>query len=221
MGKLIEIEAIKDLLFDGMSIMVGGFLGCGTPEKLINKVMDLNIKDITLICNDTATIDKGVGKLIAGKRVKKLYTTHIGLNPETGKQMNEGTLEVVLIPQGTLIEQIRAGGYGLGGILVATGLGTLVAEGKEIIEVDGKEFLLEKPIRADLSLIRGSLTDYVGNTIYRGTTNNFNQMMATAADTVIVEAEKLVPVGSLTKESILTPSIFVDYIVRGGDAYVY
>jgi acetate CoA/acetoacetate CoA-transferase alpha subunit len=221
MKKVVDIESVKDIFFDGMSIMVGGFMGCGTPEKLINMIIDLDIKDITLICNDTATVDRGVGKLIVQKRIKKLYTSHIGLNPETGKQMHDGTLEVILVPQGTLVEQIRAGGFGLGGILVPTGIGTIVAEGKDIITVDGKEFLLEKPLKADISLIRGSVCDFAGNTIYRGTTNNFNQMMATAGETVIVEAEKLVPIGSLIKESILTPSIFVDYIVRGGDEYVY
>lgn len=221
MKKVVDIENLKSIFFDGMTIMVGGFMGCGTPEKLINMIIDLGIKDITLICNDSATVDRGVGKLIVKKRIKKLYTSHIGLNPETGKQMIEGTLEVVLVPQGTLIEQIRAAGYGLGGILVATGLGTIVAEGKEIIKVDGKEFLLEKPLKADVSLIRGSVTDHAGNTIYNGTTNNFNQMMATAGEVVIVEAEKLVPIGTLVKESILTPSIFVDYIIRGGDDYVY
>ncbi len=221
MKKVVEIESLKNVFFDGMTIMVGGFMGCGTPEKLIDLLLELNIKDITLICNDTATVDRGVGKLIVAKRVKKLYTSHIGLNPETGKQMNEGTLEVILVPQGTLVEQIRAAGYGLGGVLIPTGVGTMVAEGKKVVEVKNKEFLLEEPLIADVALIRGSVTDHAGNTIYKGTTNNFNQMMATAGQIVIVEAEKLVPVGTLAKESILTQSIFVDYVVRGGDKNVY
>jgi len=221
MSKVVEKEKIKACFFDGMTLMVGGFMGCGAPEGLIDLILDLGIKDITLISTDTAMVNRGVGRLIVEKRIKKLYASHIGLNPETGKQMNEGTLEVELVPQGTLVEQIRAGGFGLGGVLTPTGLGTIIAEGKKIIEVDGKEFLLEKPLKADVSLIRGSVTDCYGNTIYRGTSNNFNQMMATAGEIVIVETEKLVPTGFLTKESITTPSIFVDYVVRGGVDCVY
>lgn len=221
MRKVVEKEEVRHCFFDGMSMMVGGFMGCGTPEGLIDYVLELGIKDITLICTDTATVDRGTGRLIVAKRVKKLYASHIGLNPETGKQMHDGAIEVELVPQGTLVERIRAGGFGLGGILTPTGLGTIVEEGKEIIEVDGKRFLLEKPLKADVSLIRGSLTDCYGNTMYRGTSNNFNQMMATAGETVIVETEKLVPAGSLTKESITTPSIFVDYVLRGGGDYAY
>ncbi len=209
------------MFFDGMTLMVGGFMSCGTPEGLIDYILELGIKDITLICTDTATPEHGTGRLIVAKRVKKLYASHIGLNPETGKQMNEGTLEVELVPQGTLAERIRSGGFGLGGVLTPTGLGTMVAEGKEIITVDGKDYLLEKPLKADVSLIRGSVSDCYGNVTYRGTSNNFNQVMATAAETVIVETEKLVPAGTLNKESIATPSIFVDYILRGGDRYVY
>ncbi|WP_105619748.1 CoA transferase subunit A [Vallitalea okinawensis] len=221
MRKVVTKEQIRGCFFNGMTIMVGGFMGCGTPEGLIDLIIELDIKDITLIATDTATIDRGVGRLIVGKRVKKLYASHIGLNPETGRQMNKGSLEVELVPQGTLVERIRAGGFGLGGVLTPTGLGTIIEEGKEIIEVDGQKFLLEKPLKADVSLIRGSLTDCYGNTIYRGTSNNFNQMMATAGETVIVETEKLVPAGSLNKESITTPSIFVDYVIRGGGDYVY
>lgn len=221
MRKVVNSEKIRHCFFDGMTLMVGGFMGCGTPETLIDMVLDMGIKDITLICTDTATIHRGVGRLIVEKRIKKLFASHIGLNPETGKQMNEGTLDVELVPQGTLVERIRAGGFGLGGVLTPTGLGTIVAEGKSIIEVDGQEYLLEKPLKADVSLIRGSLTDCYGNTTYRGTSNNFNQMMATAGETVIVETEKLVPAGALNKESIATPSIFVDYIIRGGGDNVY
>lgn len=221
MRKVVGIDQIKHCFFDGMTIMVGGFMGCGTPEKLIDLILDLEIKDITLICTDTATIDRGTGRLIVANRVKKLYASHIGLNPETGRQMNDGSLLVELVPQGTLVERIRCGGYGLGGVLTPTGIGTIVAEGKKIITVDDKEFLLETPLKADVSLLRGSLTDCYGNTIYRGTSNNFNQMMATASETVIVETEKLVPAGSIPKESISTQSIFVDYIIRGGGDNVY
>lgn len=221
MRKVVTKDEIKSYFFNGMTLMVGGFMGCGTPEGLIDLVLELGIHDITLIVTDTATVDRGVGRLIVNKRIKKLYASHIGLNPETGRQMNEGSLDVVLVPQGTLAEKIRAGGFGLGGILTPTGLGTMVEEGKEIIEVDGKKYLLEKPLKADISLIRGSMTDCYGNTTYRGTSNNFNQVMATAGEVVIVETEKLVPAGSLVKESILTPSIFVDYIIKGGGSNVY
>lgn len=216
MRKVVGLEDIKDCFYDGMTLMVGGFMGCGAPENLIDYILDLGIKDITLISTDTATIELGVGKLIMEKRVKKLFASHIGLNPETGRQMNEGTLEVELVPQGTLAERIRAGGAGLGGILTPTGLGTIVQDGKEIIEVDGNRYILEKKLEADVSLIRGSITDVYGNTTYRGTTNNFNQVMATAGKTVIVETEKLVHSGCISQESINTPSIYVDYIVRGG-----
>lgn len=221
MRKVVTKDQIKDCFFDGMTLMVGGFMSCGTPEGLIDLILELGIKDITLICSDTATTETGSGRLIAANRVKKLYASHIGLNPETGRQMNEGIIEVELVPQGTLAERIRSGGFGLGGVLTPTGIGTSVEEGKQIIEVQGKKYILETPLKADVSLIRGSETDCYGNTIYRGTSQNFNTVMATAAETVIVETEKLVPVGTLNKESIATPSIFVDYILRGGGDYVY
>ena len=221
MRKVVTYEAVKQLFFDGMTLMSGGFMSCGTPEGLVDLILELGIKDITLIATDTATPDRGVGRLIVAKRVKKLYASHIGLNPETGKQMHDGSLQVELVPQGTLAERIRSGGFGLGGVLTPTGLGTVVEEGKQIIEIDGKKFILEKPLRADVSIIRGSVTDTYGNITYKGTTNNFNQVMATAADVVIVETEKLVPAGSLVKESIHTQSIFVDYVIKGGGNDVY
>ena len=222
MKKVVDLDTIRDCFFDGMTLMVGGFMGCGAPETLIDYILDLGIKDITLISTDTATVDKGVGKLIVAKRVKKLFASHIGLNPETGNQMNEGTMEVELVPQGTLVERIRSGGAGLGGVLTPTGIGTIVEEGKQVLEIDGKKYILEKILLADVSLIRGSVTDVYGNTVYRGTTNNFNQVMATAGKTVIVETEKLVHGGTLSPESISTPSIYVDYIIRGGNRkYVY
>ena len=221
MKKVVTFDAIKDYFFDGMTLMSGGFMGCGTPEGLVDLILELGIKDITLIATDTATVERGVGRLIVQKRIKKLYASHIGLNPQTGRQMHEGSLEVELVPQGTLAERIRAGGFGLGGVLTPTGLGTVVEEGKRIIEVDGKKFILEKPLRADVAIIRGSLTDTYGNVTYYGTTNNFNQVMATAADTVIVETEKLVTAGEMNKCAIHTQSIFVDYIIQGGGNDVY
>lgn len=221
MSKVVTVDQLKDLFFDGMTLMIGGFMGCGTPEALIDLILEIGTKEITLITTDTATPERGSGRLIVAGRIKKLYASHIGLNPETGRLMNEGSLEVELVPQGTLVERIRSGGFGLGGVLTPTGLGTMVAEGKRIIEIDGKEFLLETPLKADLSLIRGSECDPYGNTMYRGTTNNFNQMMATAGDQVVVECEKVVPVGSLKKEAIATPCIFIDYVVKGGGDRVY
>ncbi|MCF7481782.1 3-oxoacid CoA-transferase subunit A [Vibrio sp. J1-1] len=213
MNKAASPQQLKELIHDGMTIMVGGFMATGAPEKLIDLLIEFDIKDITLITTDTASPGRGTSKLIAEKRVKKLYASHIGLNPETGAQMNDGTLEVELIPQGTLAERIRSGGAGLGGVLTPTGLGTIVAEGKKVINVDGKDYLLETPLKADLALIRGSLVDRRGNVFYSKTSQNFNPLMATAADTVIVEAEKVVNIGVIQPEAVHTPCLYVDYIL--------
>ncbi|MBR9875321.1 MAG: 3-oxoacid CoA-transferase subunit A [Vibrionaceae bacterium] len=213
MKKSASPQQLKELIHDGMTIMVGGFMVTGAPEKLIDLLIEFDIKDITLITTDTASPGRGTSKLIAEKRVKKLYASHIGLNPETGAQMNDGTLEVELVPQGTLAERIRSGGAGLGGVLTPTGLGTIVAEGKKVINVDGKDYLLETPLKADLALIRGSLVDRRGNVFYGKTSQNFNPLMATAADTVIVEAEKVVDIGVIQPEAVQTPSLYVDYIL--------
>jgi acetate CoA/acetoacetate CoA-transferase alpha subunit len=213
-NKLVSKDDLKPLLKDGSVIMVGGFLGCGTPETIIDLIIEMGIRDLTIIGNDTSYEDKGVGRLIVNRQVKKVITSHIGTNPVTGELMNSGELEVELSPQGTLIERIRAGGFGLGGVLTPTGVGTLVEEGKEIIKVKDKNYLLEMPLRADLAIIRGSVVDKFGNTIYKGTTRNFNPMMAMAADTVIVEAEELVESGELDKESIITPGVVIDYIIN-------
>ncbi|GKX29232.1 butyrate--acetoacetate CoA-transferase subunit A [Vallitalea longa] len=214
MNKLVSENQIKPLLKNGLVIMIGGFLGCGTPEKIIDLIIESGIKDLTIIGNDTSYEDKGIGRLIVNRQVKKVITSHIGTNPVTGQLMNSGELEVELSPQGTLIERIRAGGYGLGGVLTPTGVGTLVEEGKKVLDIDEKEYLLEMPIRADMALVRGSIVDTFGNTIYKGTTRNFNPMIAMAADTVIVEAEELVKPGELDKESIITPGVLVDYIIN-------
>lgn len=213
--KIVDKEFIKTILKDNMTIMIGGFMANGTSEVLIDAVLENGTKDITVIANDAGYPDKGIGRLVSEGRVKKLITSHIGLNPIAGKQMNEGKIEVVLVPQGTLAEQIRAKGAGLGGVLTPTGLGTEVANGKTVVNVDGKEYLLEKPLSADLAFIRGSLIDKAGNVFYNGTTRNFNPLMATAADVVIAECEKLVEIGEIQKESIMTPCIFVDYVVEG------
>ena len=163
MNKLISIDDAVNMIHDGMTIMVGGFLGCKNPFRIVDAIVEKGVKDITLIANDTAFPDIGIGKLIVNKQVKKLIASHIGTNKETGNQMNAGELEVELVPQGTLAERIRAAGAGLGGILTPTGLGTVVAEGKTIIEVDGKEYLLEKPLKADVALIVGAKVDKKGN----------------------------------------------------------
>jgi len=199
---------------DGMTVFIGGFLGVGTPEKIIDALIEKGVKDLTVIGNDTGFPDRGIGRLVCNNQVKKVIATHIGTNPETGRRMQTGEMEVELCPQGTLAERIRAAGNGLGGILTPTGVGTIVEEGKQVIEVDGKKYLLEKPLRADVALINGSVVDELGNIIYAKTTKNFNPMMATAADTVIVFAEKLVKVGEIDPDHVMTSRIFVDYIVK-------
>ncbi|WP_050937066.1 CoA transferase subunit A [Vibrio harveyi] len=213
MKKAATTEQIESLLHDGMTIMIGGFMATGAPERLIDLLIKKDIKNITLISTDTGSPGRGSSRLIAEKRVKKLYASHIGTNPETGKQMNEGTLEVELVPQGTLAERIRSAGAGLGGVLTSTGLGTIVAENKRVIEIDGKQYLLEMPLKADLALIRGSKVDRRGNVFYSKTTQNFNPLMATAAETVVVEPEQIVELGDIEPEAVHTPSLYVDYIL--------
>ena len=195
--------------------MIGGFMGVGTPHKIINIMVENGLKDLTIICNDTGLKDNGIGRLVYNKMVKKVITSHIGTNPETGRQMTEGEIIVDLVPQGSLAEKIRSGGAGLGGVLTPTGLGTIVEDGKQIVEVDGKKFLLEKPLRADVALILGHTVDTMGNIQYNNAARNFNPVMATAADLVIVEAENIVDVRTLNPNNIITPRIFVDYIVEG------
>ena len=213
MDKIISIEEAVAKVKDGMTIMIGGFLSVGTANNIVDRVVESGVKNLTIICNDTAFADKGLGKLIANKQVDKVITSHIGTNPATIEQMNNGEIQVEFSPQGTLAERVRSGGAGLGGVLTPTGLGTMVAEGKEIITVDGKEFLLEKPLRADVALIGASVSDAMGNLIYKGTTQNFNPLMATAAQTVVVEPEQIVELGDIEPEAVHTPSLYVDYIL--------
>lgn len=214
MSKLCTIsEAIANVK-DGMTIMIGGFLGNGSPDKLIDELVKSGVKDLTLIVNDTGFPDRGCGKLIVSKQIKKVIVSHIGTNPQTGQQMDAGELEVEFSPQGTLAERVRAGGSGLGGVLSPTGIGTIIEEGKKLIEVDGKEFILEKPLRADVAFIKGSIGDKLGNLVYLGTTQNFNPLMATAADLVIAEVDTLKEIGEIEPERVHTPYIFVDYIVQ-------
>jgi len=215
MNKIKEINEVIEYINDGMTLMIGGFMAIGTPEILIDAILEKGVKDLTIIANDTGLLDKGIGKLVINKRVKKVIASHIGLNPETGRQMNANELIVDLVPQGTLAEQIRCGGAGIGGFLTETGVGTIVEEGKEKMKIGDKEYLLELPLRADIALIRGSVVDKSGNIFYNASTRNFNSLMATAADLVIVGAEKIVEVGELDPNYVMTPGIFVDYIVGG------
>ncbi len=215
MSKVVSLEEALKFVKDGTTVMIPGFMGVGTPETLVDGLVDKKVKDLFLICTDTARPNVGIGKLIAGGQIKKLYASHIGTNPETGKMMNAGLIDVTLIPQGTLAERIRAGGAGLGGFLTPTGVGTVVEEGKQKMALDGKEYLLELPLRADVALLRGSKVDKKGNVWYNAATRNFNTHMATAADVVIVEARELVEVGEIDPNNVMTPGIFVDYIVKG------
>jgi acetate CoA/acetoacetate CoA-transferase alpha subunit len=200
---------------DGASLMVGGFMGVGTPECIIDELCRQGRRDLTVIANDTARPGVGIGKLIGERRVRKAIVSHIGTNPETQAQMLAGETEVELVPQGTLIERIRAAGFGLGGVLTPTGVGTVVEEGKRKIEVDGREFLLEAPLRADFALVQAFLSDYLGNLTYVLTARNFNPVIAMAAETVIVHAEHVVPVGMISPDNVMTPAPLVDYLVTG------
>ena len=217
MNKIISMDEVTSFFKDGMTIMAGGFMGVGTPECLVSALLDSDVKDITLIANDTAFIDSGVGPLIVNHRVKKVIASHIGTNPETGRQMIAGEMEVELVPQGTLAERVRAGGAGLGGILTPTGVGTVVEEGKEKLTLDGREYLLEKPLRAEVALLKAYKADKSGNLVYHRSARNFNPFMALAADLVIVQVEQLVEVGEIDPDEVMTPGILVDKIyVQGG-----
>jgi acetate CoA/acetoacetate CoA-transferase alpha subunit len=201
---------------DGASIMIGGFLGVGTPARLIDELVRQGKHDLTVIANDTATPSVGIGKLVAAKLVRRAIVSHIGTNPETQRQMIAGEMTVDLVPQGTLVERIRAGGCGLGGILTPTGVGTLVEEGKQKVSLDGREYLLETALRAGFALVNAFLADYLGNLAYALTGRNFNPVMAMAADTVIVDADNIVPVGVIAPDHVVTPAPLVDYIVAQG-----
>jgi acetate CoA/acetoacetate CoA-transferase alpha subunit len=212
MKKFIKTDEFINLLKDGMTISVGGFLTNGTPEKLIDLVIESKVKDLTIICNDGGFEDKGVGRLIVNNQVKKLIASHIGTNPYVGKLMQESKIEVELVPQGTLAERIRAFGAGLGGILTPTGLQTIVENGKQVLEVKGRKYLLEEALGADLALIGGAVADDYGNLKYSQTMRNFNPVMATAAEIVVVEVVKRV--SEIDPEDVITPFPFVDYILE-------
>ncbi len=214
MATVISRSAAVEMIPDGASIMVGGFLGVGTPHRLIGELVRQGRRELTIIANDTARPHIGVGRLVAEKLVGMLIVSHIGTNPETQRQMMAGEVRVELCPQGTLAERIRAGGYGLGGVLTPTGLGTMAGEKKRIVEVDGKSFVLEPPITADFALIGARRADYRGNLDYFLTARNFNPVMAMAARTVIVEPGEIVPIGVITPDQVVTPHVLVDYLIR-------
>jgi acetate CoA/acetoacetate CoA-transferase alpha subunit len=213
MKKTIKLADAVAGLPDGATLMIGGFMAVGTPRRLIDELVRQDKRDLTIIANDTARPGVGIGKLIAARVVRRVITSHIGTNPETQRQMLAGEIEVELVPQGTLAERIRAGGYGLGGVLTPTGLGTTVEEGKQTVEVDGRTFVLEKPLRADFTLLNAKQADYIGNLTYSLTARNFNPVMAMAADVVIAEAQDIVPVGVIPPDAVMTPAVLVDHLI--------
>ena len=214
LNKIKTIEEVSALFKDGQSLMVGGFLCAGTPDIFIDAIIKKGLKNLTLIGNDTAFPDRGVGRLIVGKHVSKVIVTHIGTNKETGRQISAGEIESELVPQGTLAERIRTAGAGLGGFLTPTGVGTIVEEGKQKLTINGKEFLVELPIRADIALLLAWKADKAGNLVYRRASRNFNPLMAMAADLTIVAAEEIVEVGELDPDLVATPGKLVDIIVK-------
>ena len=213
-SKVKSLEEAMEKICDGQRLMVGGFLPAGSPETLVEGILEKGIKNLTVIANDTSTPEHSIGKLIVGRRISRLIATHIGKNKETGRQMSAGELEVELVPQGTLAEQIRCAGAGLGGFLTPTGVGTPVEEGKQKITVDGREYLLEKPVRAEVALIHAWKADTSGNLVFRGASRNFNPLMAMAAELVIAEAETIVEVGELDPDAIIVPGTLVDIVVQ-------
>jgi acetate CoA/acetoacetate CoA-transferase alpha subunit len=207
------LEKAVAMIPDGASLMIGGFMAVGTPERIVDELVRQGKRDLTVIANDTAMPGVGIGKLVTARLVRKAIVSHIGLNPETQQQMIAGEIDVDLVPQGTLIERIRAGGHGLGGILTPTGVGTVVEEGKQKLAVAGKDYLLETALRASFALVNAFLADYLGNLYYALTARNFNPVIAMAADTVIVDADNVVPVGVIAPDHVVTPAPIVDYLV--------
>lgn len=211
--KTISVQDAVALIPDGSSLMIGGFMGVGTPERLVEELVRQGKRDLVVIANDTAVPGKGIGRLVSAGLVAKAVASHIGLNPQTQEQMLAGKMAVDLVPQGTLIERIRAGGVGLGGVLTRTGVGTVVEDGKRKIEIDGKSYLLETALRADFALVHSFLADYTGNLSYALTARNFNPIIAMAADTVIATADHIVPVGVIAPDHVVTPAALIDYLV--------
>ena len=214
--KAVSAEEAVAMIPNGATVMVGGFMGVGTPERLLEELVRQRKSGLVLICNDAAVPGKGIGKLIDAALVSRMTASHIGLNPKAQRQMMANQIAIELIPQGTLAERIRAGGCGLGGVLTPTGVGTTVSEGKRQIEIDGKQFLLETALRAEFALVHAFLADYSGNLAYALTARNFNPIMAMAADTVIVTADNIVPIGVIGPDHVVTPAPLVDYLIANG-----
>ena len=214
--KVVSVEEAIAMIPNGATVMVGGFMGVGTPGRLLDELVRQRKSELSVISNDAAVPGKGIGKLFDAAMVSTLTASHIGLNPNAQKQMMANKIAVNLVPQGTLVERIRAGGCGLGGVLTPTGVGTIVEEGKRRVEIDGKPFLLETALRSDFALIQAFLADYLGNLSYALTARNFNPVMAMAADTVIVTAEHIVPVGVIAPDHVMTPAPLVDYLIVNG-----
>jgi acetate CoA/acetoacetate CoA-transferase alpha subunit len=210
----ITPQQAGELVPDGAQVMIGGFMGVGTPRRIIDALVSRGARDLTLIANDTARPDVGIGRLIAAGCVARVIMSHIGTNPDTQARMIAREIEVELVPQGTLAEQIRAGGAGLGGVLTPTGVGTVVQVGKRVVDIDGRDYLLEFPLRADVALIAARSADYMGNLVYSLTARNLNPVMAMAADLVIAEPGEIVPVGVLPPDSIHTPGVLVSHLIR-------
>ena len=216
-SKLITCEQLRSHFRDGMSIMFGGFMGVGTPPRIIKEILDSGVKNLTVIGNDTAFMHSGVGILISNNRVAKVIASHIGTNPETGRQMIAGEIEVELVPQGTLAERIRCGGAGLGGVLTPTGVGTVIEDGKTKLMFDGITYLVERPIRADMAILNAHRADHMGNLVYLRAGRNFNPIMALAADFVVAEVENLVETGSIDPDHVMTPGILVNALIAAED----
>jgi len=221
--KIISSAEAAELIKNGDTVMLSGFMACGSPLNILEALLDKGTDNMTLICNDAALYNAktgdmtGVAPLVQKKQFSKMVVTHIGLNSEAQRQMNSGECDIVLVPQGTLAEQIRAGGFGLGGILTPTGVGTEVEEGKQLIDVDGKKFLLEKAMKGDVALIKAKTADKAGNLVFDKSARNFGPLMATACECVIVEAEEIVEIGDIDPECVTTPGLFVDYLVKTGE----
>lgn len=217
---IITADRAAEMVKDGSVLHCGGFLGCGSPDAIIAAMVARGTKDMTLVCNDTAVHDPktgrttGVAHLVLAKRFRKMIVSHIGTNPETQRQMNSGESEVVLVPQGTLAERVRAAGCGLGGILTGTGVGTEVEEGKQKLIVNGKVYLLEEPLHGDVAIVKAKKADRAGNLVYSKTARNFNPLMATACRLVIAEVEEIVEIGEIDPDHVHTPCLFVDYLVK-------
>jgi acetate CoA/acetoacetate CoA-transferase alpha subunit len=214
--KAVSAEEAVAMIPNGSTVMIGGFMGVGTPERLLDELVRQRKSELTIIANDAAVPGRGIGKLFDASLVATLIASHIGLNPEVQKQMMAKKIAVDLVPQGTLVERIRAGGAGLGGVLTPTGVGTIVEEGKRKIQIEGKDYLLEMALRSQFALVHAFLADYLGNLSYALTARNFNPVMAMAADTVIVTTEKIVPVGVIAPDHVMTPAPLVDYLIANG-----